>query len=338
MRRRFSTLSFRTFLAVSVIVVILLAVRFLSSTALAAMDLSSETLASLGQVFDAYEILLPFPLLFVVVLLVASRRGEGEGAARLGILSFHAFVLIVWLLSLEPVDSRIAERLFPPLGTAAVAGSAYLALRLYAAGRPSSRRPEMRPFHFLLLLVPLVFAMRMAASLGVGTSPGEGGTLRGAWLFSNLPTLLLEFLAIGVWADLVLASDRARLRHRWYAFIPFAALPLALIGFELKPLSGYILSALITWGSNLALFVPASLSLGLAVTAVACYASWFLLQERRGNAEAWSLLLLGSSAIILAGFYLSMASVEGLSVALLLSALALSAWEKGPIRDPSPAL
>lgn len=320
----------RLLVAISTVVALLLAIRFSSSAALAAMNLSAETLASAGRVFEIYEILLPFPLLAVFVLLGLSNKTPLGDALVLGVVLLHFAALISWLYGLNPFDSPSAKSLFPPLAMAAVASSSFLSLRLSKNLR-DLRRGWAGWAHFtLLLIVPLVFAMRVAASLGVGTSPAPSGVLQGNWFFVNSPTLLLELLAVAVWLNVVLDSDPSQLRRRWYAFIPFTALPVSLAAFALRPLSGYILSALITWGSNLALFAPAPLSLSLAVIAVSCYLSSFLLIGRKGNGEAWGLLLLGTASVVLAGFYPSMASVEGLSIALLVSTAARLSWKRVP--------
>jgi len=60
------------------------------------------------------------------------------------------------------------------------------------------------------------------------------------------------------------------------------------------------------------------------VGAVSSYLSAFLLLGRKANPRRWDLLLLGTATTVLAGFYVSMVSVEGLSVGLLLTALASS--------------
>jgi len=173
-------------------------------------------------------------------------------------------------------------------------------------------------------MVPAVFLIRSPAAHGVGTSTGPSGAVEGNWFLVNAPTILLELLALGVWANLALDAGRSPLRARWYALLPFAAVPVFLIGLTLSPFSAYILSALITWGSNLALFTPSLVSVALAVGAVSSYLSAFLLLGRKANPRRWDLLLLGTATTVLAGFYVSMVSVEGLSVGLLLTALASS--------------
>lgn len=320
----------RTLVLITTAVTLLLAIRFSSSAVLAAMNLSSETLAFIHRLVEAYEILLPFPLLAVVVLLVLSRETHLTRALPLSALALHVFALITWLTDLNARSAGAALGLFPPLAVAAVASSSFLSVRLPRSWLRSATAWRGWGHLAFLLIVPLVFAMRVAATLGVGTSTGAGGVLQGNWFFVNSPTLLLELLAVAVWLNVVLDSDPSQLRRRWYAFIPFTALPVSLVGFALRPLSGYILSALITWGSNLALFAPAPLSLSLAVVSVSCYLSSFLLFERKGNEAAWGLLLLGTASVVLAGFYPSMASVEGLSIALLVSTAARSSWKRVP--------
>jgi len=322
---------------VSTFVAVLLAIRFSYSPVLAAMSLPSETLASINYVFETYEVLLSFVLLAAVVLIVLSWRENSIRALSLTVLVLHSITLTLWFYYQDPLSSQLVRSFFPPLSIATVASSSALSFNFSQVWRRLRGGWQIWAYLLLLILVPLVFAMRTAASLGMGMAVGGEGVLQGNWFLVNLPTVLLELLAIGVWLNLLLYSSVPRLQRRWYAFLPFAALPLSMIGFQLRPLSGYILSALITWGSNLALFVPAWLSLGLAVTSVSCYFSSFILLEREGNENAWNLLFLGSFSVVLAGFYSSMASVEGLSFAMLVLGIVLSAWKREALLPGHPS-
>jgi len=321
---------------ISSLVAVLLAVRFSASTALAGMELSEETLEAAGKALEIYEILLPFPLLGVVLFLVLSREPQLSRPGLAGAFSLHILALSVWLLMVAGGDSQAVRGLFPSLAAAAVITSSALCLRPWTGWRALGSGWRVSAFLAFLILVPIVFTMRVLASLGIGTSPGTDGELRGNWIFVNLPTLLLELLAIGVWLNLLMDRTPGELRRRWFAFLPFLTVPALLVGAMMKPLSGYILSALISWGSNLALFSPAQLSLTLATTALSCYLSSLLLVGREGSPTAWNLLLIGSASVVLAGFYPSMASVEGLGVAVLVVATSISVWTRTSEGAPSP--
>lgn len=315
----------------STFVAVLLTIRFSYSPVLAAISLSSETLIAINHVMELYEIFLSSVLLTAVVLIVISWRGDSIRTLSLTVLVLHSLTLILWFYYQDSLSSQVVRNIFPPLWIAVVASGSILSFNLSSMWKMWKRLRggwQIWAYLLLLLLVPAVFAMRTAVSLGVGMSVGGDGVLQGNWFLVNLPTILLELLAIGVWLNLLLDSSVKNLKRRWYAFLPFAALPLSAIGFQLRPLSGYILSALITWGSNLALFVPAWLSLGSAVMSVACYFSSLILLERRGNENAWNLLFLGSLSVVLAGFYPSMASAEGLSFAMLVLGIAVSVWKR----------
>jgi len=175
-----------------------------------------------------------------------------------------------------------------------------------------------------LVLVPIVHGTRTAAILGAGTAPGPDGILRGDWLIVNLPTLLLELLAIGVWLLLVTDRPATELRAKWPALLPLAIVPAFAALFAARPLAGFIVSATISWGANLAVFVPVWASLNLAMAAFACYLSTLALAKPAGNRGPWELFLLGTAAVVLAGFFTSMASVEGLALGLVAIGTAFS--------------
>lgn len=318
---------------IGTVVALLLGVRFASSAAIAAMDLPPEALVPIADTLEAYELALPFVLLFVF-LIVAVTVGEGaKQRAGFVLVGLQASVLLLGVYNLSAGSGGVAGDLYAALAVVIVALAAGFSLLL------SRDRPPLREswggwaYLALVMLVPAAFLLRVAAGFGLGMSAGAGGTLQGSWVVVNAPTLLLEFLAIGVWANVALDAGRSRLRARWYAFLPLALVPPFLLAFVLAPLSGYILSALITWGSNLALFAPAPLSLAIAVTAVACYVSSFILLREGDDGRERVLLLLGTATIVLAGFYPSMASVEGLSVGLLLTAVAYSSRTRPPVGD-----
>ncbi len=324
-----NAMSLRRLLTVSVLAAVLLGIRFFYSATAVSLRLSPGTLAIANWVFETYEFFLPFVLFAMILLIALSWRSPPTRAFSLSIIVFHLVVLIVWLYYLDPLDSRAAKSLFPIVSVIAVASGSLLSLGFASARGISTERWQEWAYLAILVLVPVIFALRAATILGVGTSPGPTGALQGNWFLVYTPTILLELLAIWVWLNLVLSSERSKLRRRWYSFLPFAIPPLSMAAFALRPLSGFILSALVTWGSNLALFVPAPLSLTLTVTSFACYLSTFILLERENNRVAWRLLFVGSSTVILSGFYLSMASVEGLTLGLVIIAVSMTSWKQG---------
>ncbi len=305
--------------------VVLLALRFFSDVGLVAVNPPPEVQASVGEFFEAYEAVLPFALLPVTFLLVWSGPRSPPATLWLVLLVFHTLAVVLgtaFLRSYGPKD------FFPPVAMAVVASGSLLSLLVAPGPRGLARQWWGASYLALLALVPVVFAMRVAALLGFGTAPGEGGVLQGNWLLVNLPTISLELLAVAVWLGGLMEKRPSEVRERWYAFLPFVAVPLFAVGFVARPLVGFILSATISWGSNLAVFVPPAVSLTLAVAAVACFTSTFLLVPRKSRRDAWNLLLLGSLTVLLAGFQLSMASVEALTLGLVLIGIALSSWPR----------
>ncbi len=317
----------RTLQYSSALVAMLLGIRFFYSATIVSLRLSTETLVIADLFFETYEILLPFAIFALLLILALSWTAPPARVFWFSILVFHLVTLIIWLNYLER-NSGIATILFPTIAAIAVVSGSVLSLGLAHSRGPSFEHWREWAYLALLVSIPLVFILRGAAMFGVGTSPGPTGVHQGNWFLVYTPTILLELLAIWVWLNLVLSSAPSKLRRRWYAFLPFVILPLAMAAFKLRPLSGFILSALVTWGSNLALFVPATLSLSLTVTAVACYLSTFTLVKRDNNRLAWRLLLAGTSAVILSGFYLSMASVEGLTFGLAIIAVSMASWKR----------
>ncbi len=307
--------------------VLLLAVRFFASVALSALGPPPETLAVAGHFLEAYEIVLPAAILPVTFLLALGARGRTGFLVWLAILGVHVTAYALWLASLLGVLPTLA---FAPLAVVAVILAGGLVIPTAKGPRRLMGGLGGLGYLTLLVVVALAFSLRVGAALGLGTSPGPGGVLEGSWVVSNLPTLLMELLAVGVWLAVVLGATGRYLRRRWHAFLPFAVLPAVPLVFWARPLAGYIFSATVTWGSNLVVFVPAIVSLTLVAVAIACYLSTFLLVPRKGNDEAWGLALLGTLSVILAGFYLSMASVEGLVWGLLLTARGLRRWVSTP--------
>jgi len=315
----------------AVAVALLLAARFSASTILAGFNLTTATLAHAGQILEAYEVLLPLPLLAVFFLLLWQLRSSVPRPLLVAVVILDAAAFLTWALALLSVGDPMTTDVFSALAVVAVASVSVLADFLRRGSKGHVRDWSGWAHLAILIAVPFVLAMRIAALEGLGTTPAAGGSLAASWLFANLPTLLLELLMIILWAEVVLGRRAVELRARWYAFLPFVLVPLVILASEERPLSGYILSTLIDWGANLALFAPAPYSLGLAATALACYASTLLLLGRRGRKDAWNLLCLGSASILLAGFYPSMASVAGLGVALMLTTLAVMAWTERPV-------
>ena len=309
---------------VATVAVLLLGIRFSSSAALAAVNLPPEAVPVIANVLQVYDVVLSAVLLLAFLLAAKSADPLAKDRRTVVLLGFQGSIFLLWLYSLDWGSPPLAKDLYAALAAVAVVAASVVSMRV-SRGRPPSKGGWGRWAHLTFLLaVPAVFLMRVAAAYGVGTAAGPSGTVEGDWFLVNAPTIVLELLAIGVWANLILDTGPSQLRARWHALLPFAAVPIFLIGFTLSPFSGYILSALITWGSNLALFTPSLLSVALAVAAISCYLSVFLLLGRKGNEPRWDLLLLGTATTVLAGFYLSMVSVAGLSVGMIVTAMASS--------------
>ena len=303
----------------------LLVPRFFVDVAIAASAPPADLRTAVAQFFAAYELVLPFALLPLVLLVAGAGERRPAFGIVLGFLVMQAVVLGLGALTLWGYASTEALAFFPPIAVAGVAGGSILALALHRETRGLFARWRGGAFLALLVIAPAALAMRAAAPLGVGTGPGEGGALQGNWLLVNLPTLLLELLAIGVWLNLLLGRRLPDLRRRWYAFLPFLGVPASFAAVIAAPI---ILSATISWGANLAVFVPPEASLTLAVASLACWASAFLLVPRAGRRDPWNLLFLGTLVLLLAGFRPTAGSVEALNLGLVLVAVALSRWDR----------
>ncbi|HYM40910.1 MAG TPA: hypothetical protein VEY12_12350 [Thermoplasmata archaeon] len=309
-------------------VTLLLFVRFSASTALIGVNLSPPTLVTVGGVLEAYEVLLAFVLIPVFFIVLGWRPTAVPIRTTLAVLALTGAALVTWLLAVLEVLVPLTTLTFLVLAIAAVAAGSWLAYPFPKARREAMQRWTRVVHAVVLVALPVVFAVRVAALEGLDPVIGSGGWMRANWFFVNLPTVILEFLVIAVFLNVVLDRSGAELRARWYAFLPFVLVPLIMDGVSDRPLTGYVLSALITWGSNLALFAPAVVSLGVVSAVFACFASALLLLGRRGNAVAWELLLLGCASALFAGFYPSMASVAGLNVSMLLIARAIGEWPR----------
>ncbi len=319
-------------LYVSTTIVPLLAVRFFAGVVLVGLNLPTEAQAVAGQALELYGIVLAL-LLFALFLLVlpASQLPRGR-YLLLGLVGLHSLALALWLLGMATQGSRLLEAFALTAIAALASTSIFCALK----GGPSGWQPEQWgwwTYLALLAIVPLAFGLRTLTALGLGTGAAEGGVLRGNWLVVNLPTLLLEGLAVATWANLAAEPGGAGTRSSWYPFAPLAFVPLAAVLFDLRPLSGFIFSATITWGSNLAVFVPAIFSLSLAAASLACYFSSVMLLRRKIPELTWKLFFVGSACIVLAGLYSSMPSLEGLTLGLLAVAGAFATAGR-PLGEP----
>lgn len=310
--------------AVLTVCAVLLGVRFFSGVALAARPPHPATLRAIGELLHGYEVALAFFLIAVLLLLYVRLDGRRRTAVWASTFALLAVSFALWPDGLVPGTSAFRQYGFPVLAVAATALGSVASATLAPGLRSLRRHWWGTAYVALLVLVPAVLAMRLAAHAGVGTTPGPGGTLHGNWTLVHAPTFALELLAVGVWLYLVLSGPPGRLRRRPLALLPFLAAPVAAVLFVTAPLSETILSATISWGTNLAVFVPVEVSLTVAVLVLASYASSFLLVRGAAEPEAWRLLLLGTLAILLAGFFPSMASVAGLALGLATTGRALA--------------
>ena len=317
----------RTVVWISLVVTLLLTVRFLSGVSLAAFSLSGDTLDLAGRVFEAYEILLPFVVLTAILVFILADGPMPRRKWQIAILAIHFVALALWLSYISGPPST--RDLFTPFALVTVALGSLLSLTMAPPLRSLKKEWWGIAYITVLILVPVVFALRVAVFLGYGTTADPEGVYHGDWLLVNLPTLMLEFLSIGVWVYIVSGFDRATLTRRWRSILPFTLIPILALAFQIRPLSGYIFSALISWGSNLAIFVPTIVSLNLAVGAVASWSSALLLVRRRRRDGPWILMVMGTANILIAGFAFSMASVAGLAFAQVLVAISLSRWGTG---------
>ena len=248
--------------AIAAVLAGLLAVRFFASTALVDVNLSPPTLLTVGAALEAYEVLLAFVLVALVFVVLGWRQPPVALRTSLALLGVLGAALVVWLLAVLGFLVPVTIGVFLVLGVAALATASWLAYSLPAARR-AAMRPWARTAHAALLAaIPVLFALRVAALEGLDPVTGSGGLLRGNWFFVHLPTIAIEFLVLAIFLNVLFDRSRAELRRRWYAFLPFLAVPLILDAVTDRPLTGYVLSALVSWGANLALFSPALYSWG----------------------------------------------------------------------------
>ena len=322
----------RTVVWISLVVTLLLTIRFLSGVSLAAFSLSGDTLDLAGRAFEAYEILLPFVVLSAILVFILADGPMSRKKWQIAILTVHFVALVLWLLYISGPPST--RDVFTPIALVTVALGSLLSFTMAPPLRSLKNEWWGIAYITVLVIVPVVFALRVAVFLGYGTTADPEGVLHGDWFLVNIPTLMLEFLAVGVWVYLVSGLDRATLIRRWRVFLPFVILPVLALAFEARPLSGYIFSALIAWGSNLAISVPVVISLNLAVAAIASWLSSLLFFRRRRRDGAWMLLVMGTANVMIAGFALSMASIAGIAFAETLIAISLSRWGAGAASEP----
>jgi len=285
-----------------------LAARFLSDVALAGANVGEETRLAIGSALNTYEVVLAVGLLIAFALLGHRATGKVLRPWAWLVSLLLAVAFAVWLA----VPRGAA---FLGISTAALLVVAVFALRTRFPGRIEHSSWSQAAFLAFITVIPVVYALRSSVALALVSLPGTAG-----WLYANLPTFLLELLAIGVWMNLAMDATRAVRPWSWRPFTPFLLVPPLLALFAARDLAGFILTFEIAWGMNLANFVPVLFSLGLALTAAACYASSVLFLPR---GERRRLLAVGTALAILAGFLPSMASVAGLALALVLAAQAL---------------
>lgn len=307
---------------------VVLAVRFFADVALVAVNPPAEALQQAGAIVAGLEVLLAILLTAVLAFLSGTpspgRTRRPVLAARFAFLAVLAAALATWLFYALGSPSSPPGNLFPPLAVVGVALGAVVSLSYAPPWAVLVRRWWGAALVALVAIVPVVFGMRTAALLGLGTSPGPGGVLQGDWSLVNVPTLLLELLAIGAWLMAVTGTRAGR--DQWKAALPFLGVPPVVLLFLAVPLSGFIFSATISWGANLAVFRPVEASLSLALVAIACWASAVLWVRGPAPRPAWRLLVLGTASVVLAGFSLSFVSVAGLVYGLVVVASALSGW------------
>ena len=309
-------------------VALLLAVRFSSSIALLDANLSPSTGAIVAAALVLYEIVLGGVLTVVFFVMLGWLQPPASFRTTIAVLALFGAALIVWLLAILYVAFPWMVSAFLVFGVASVASASWLAHGFTAPRRMAMRPWTRKAFVALLVILPVALALRASAIQGLDPFAGSAGNLRGNWVFVHAPTIALEFLVLIVFLNVLFDRSRAELRRRWYAFLPFLLVPLILDVVADRPLTGYILSAFVSWGANLTLFDPALVSLALVTAVLAAFASTLLLVGRRGNEESWDLLLLGATSAVFAGFYLSMASVAGLAVSMLMITRALASWRR----------
>jgi hypothetical protein len=291
------------------VVVPALAVRFLSDVALAGANVGNETRVAVARALDGYEIALAVGLLFLFLLLTRPTAGKALRLWGWLLTPLLSVAFAVWLLT----PGRLG---FLAVSTGVLTLVAVFALRIRFPRRIDLGSWTSWAFLAFAALVPLVYALRSATALALVSLGGTEG-----WLFANVPTFLLELLALGVWMNLAMDARRAPGRLSWRPFVPFLLVPPVLAMFATRDLAGFILTFEIAWGMNLANFVPVLFSLGLALTAAACYVSAVLFLPR---GERRRLLVTGTLLALLAGFLPSMASVAGLALSLVVSGQAVA--------------
>src|SRR3972149_344221 len=100
----------------------LLAPRFLVDVAIAASAPPAEVRTAVAQFFAAYELVLPFELLPVLLLLAGAGPRRPAFAAALGFLAVQAVVLALGTATLLAYGSAETRALFPPFAVAGGGG------------------------------------------------------------------------------------------------------------------------------------------------------------------------------------------------------------------------
>ena len=309
---------------VATVAVLLLGIRFSSSAALAAVNLPPDAVPAIAGLLQAYDVGLSAFILLVFLLAAVSRDRPETNRTTLVILAFQASIFLLWMYSLGGGDPACCEGPLrdPRSGCdrrgircllARVARARAQGGRLGAVGLPelprhgAGRLPDTqsrRPRRGHLYRTERDRGRELVPRERTDDPPGAPRPRRMGEPRPGRGT----FPAASPMVRAPPVRGRPGLPDRPH--------PEPVLG--VHPLRAH------HGGSNLALFPPSLVSVALAVGAVSSYLSAFLLLGRKANPRRWDLLLLGTATTVLAGFYVSMVSVEGLSVGLLLTALASS--------------
>lgn len=312
----------------SVLAVVLFAVRFAAPSASAALGVAGYETSGFDAAMLVFDGLLPLiagALVAAVILLWP--RGLAVTRWIPLTLFLVAADVVLWLGEAVP-SLRLVEGPWAslPLGVTAAATIAVWGLaldrRLRLDSDRSLRLEGFRAVYLGFTLAYLLGSLRFIDyryALGVALPPGV------LWLLDYGPVLLLGGCSVFMWLRVALPGCRGTRE-------PVASLAFPLLGILAgvavsQGLAGFILSNTLAWGGAYEVFTPTAVSLGFVGLAVGCFISVALMLRGRITSESWRFLVAGVSVASFAGilaFGGTLASVAGILLGLVLAARGLA--------------
>ena len=276
------------------IAVLLVALRFAAPTAIAGLGVTGIDTRPVDSAFSAYAGVLPAILVVLVVFVVWAWPGSFPRSRAAWLTAF--LVSVTAILWLGQADARLRLYASPWSGLALGAfAAAALGGWLMALGRSlpdrggrDVRRSGLRALGLGFAGAFLLSSLRLVDygyELGTPLPPGL------VWFLDYSPTLLLSFLAVGYWVELVLLRAKLPVEATW-TIGPVAAI--AIVGLALSQgFGGFLMSNALTWGGGYAVFAPTSASLTIVGTGVGGFVSIALRLRTTMDRRHWRFLVGG---------------------------------------------